>query len=270
MAFTVNDYHDLVRLLEEHPEWQTQLRRLLLDDDLTRLPQTVQELVQAQARTEARVNDLAQRVTDLAEAQARTEARVNELAQAQARTETQLQSLEAAVQQLTQAVEKLAEVQIPMARDVSVLKDYALEARYRSHAGAYFGRWLRRARAVDLSDLAAVMEAHDNGALSNEDWDYLQALDVAVRGLVGQGDQAQEVLLALEVSWVIDSDDVERAQRRAALLERLGYRAIGAVGGDVVLSEADERAHTLGVALALQGRMLYWPPVDIAGGTQTA
>lgn len=33
MAFTVNDYQDLVRLVEEHPDWQAELRRLLLADD---------------------------------------------------------------------------------------------------------------------------------------------------------------------------------------------------------------------------------------------
>jgi hypothetical protein len=26
MAFTVADFHDLIRLLEEHPDWQTELR----------------------------------------------------------------------------------------------------------------------------------------------------------------------------------------------------------------------------------------------------
>ncbi len=31
---TVNDLHDLVRLLTEHPEWQVELRRLILTDEL--------------------------------------------------------------------------------------------------------------------------------------------------------------------------------------------------------------------------------------------
>lgn len=47
MAFTVRDYHDLVELLAQHPEWQTELRHLLLTDDLLTLPMRVRELVKA-------------------------------------------------------------------------------------------------------------------------------------------------------------------------------------------------------------------------------
>lgn len=33
MAFTVRDYQDLVRLLDQHPEWKQELRSMLLTDD---------------------------------------------------------------------------------------------------------------------------------------------------------------------------------------------------------------------------------------------
>jgi predicted nuclease with TOPRIM domain len=87
MAFTVQDYHDLVRLLAEHPEWQIELRRLLISDDLRVLLGIVRELAEAQQRTE-------QRVAELAEAQQRTEQRVAELAEAQRRSEERLSGVE--------------------------------------------------------------------------------------------------------------------------------------------------------------------------------
>ncbi len=62
MAFTVQEFHDLIQLLEQHPEWRTELRRLMLSEELMSLPQAVRELAEAQRRTE-------QRVTELAEAQ---------------------------------------------------------------------------------------------------------------------------------------------------------------------------------------------------------
>ncbi|GIV20116.1 MAG: hypothetical protein KatS3mg023_1867 [Armatimonadota bacterium] len=34
MAFGVSDFHDLVSLLEQHPEWRRELRLLLLSDEL--------------------------------------------------------------------------------------------------------------------------------------------------------------------------------------------------------------------------------------------
>ena len=76
MAFTVNDYHDLVRLLAEHPEWKTELRRLLLSEELLALPEIVRELAEAQRRTEERLGDLVK-------AHQRTEERLDDLAEIQ-------------------------------------------------------------------------------------------------------------------------------------------------------------------------------------------
>src|SRR5438874_6796650 len=97
MAFTIEDFQDLVRLLEQHPEWQAELRRLLLAGDILDLPRLVRELAQAQLRTEERLGRLEQVVADLADAQRRTEERlgrleqvVADLADAQRRTEERL------------------------------------------------------------------------------------------------------------------------------------------------------------------------------------
>jgi hypothetical protein len=72
MAFTVQDFHDLIGILEQHPEWRTDLRRLMLTEELLSLPQITHALAEAQQRTE-------QRVAELAEAQRRTEQRINRL-----------------------------------------------------------------------------------------------------------------------------------------------------------------------------------------------
>jgi hypothetical protein len=47
MSFTVADFHDLIRLLEEHPDWQTEPQLVFLSHDLLDLPRTVQELATA-------------------------------------------------------------------------------------------------------------------------------------------------------------------------------------------------------------------------------
>jgi GGDEF domain-containing protein len=63
MAFTITDFHDLVRLLEQHEEWRKELRRLLLTDELLNLPNAFRELHKL----------VDQRFAELAEAQRRTE-----------------------------------------------------------------------------------------------------------------------------------------------------------------------------------------------------
>ncbi|HEY7490054.1 MAG TPA: hypothetical protein VIH59_02945 [Candidatus Tectomicrobia bacterium] len=72
MAFTVRDFHDLVELLEQHPEWRAELRRLVLTEELLALPQVVHELAEAQRRTE-------QQIAELVAAQRRTEQRIGRL-----------------------------------------------------------------------------------------------------------------------------------------------------------------------------------------------
>jgi len=48
-----------VRLLAEHPEWKTELRRLLLSEESLALPEIVRELAEVQRRTEERLEVLA-------------------------------------------------------------------------------------------------------------------------------------------------------------------------------------------------------------------
>jgi hypothetical protein len=71
MAFTVQEFRDLIQILEQHPEWRAELRRLVLTEELLTLPQIVRELVEAQHRTEQRVEQLIQQVERLGEVQLR-------------------------------------------------------------------------------------------------------------------------------------------------------------------------------------------------------
>ncbi len=94
-------------------------------EDIQDLKGSIQELAEAQRRTEERVEELAEaqrrteeRVEELAEAQRRTEERVEELAGAQARTEERVSRLEEALARLAEAqsrtdeaVKALAEAQ---------------------------------------------------------------------------------------------------------------------------------------------------------------
>lgn len=102
MAFQVDDLRDLIELLAEKPEWRAQLRPLILGDEFDRLPRIVEELAEAQRRTEARVEELAHRVEELA-------GRVEELAEAQQRTEARLQEMGEKIDALTASIKMLSD-----------------------------------------------------------------------------------------------------------------------------------------------------------------
>ena len=55
------------------------------------------------------------------------------------------------------------------------------------------------------------------------------------------------VYLVVEVSWSVDTEDVERAARRAARLSKTGLPVLPVVAGETVRSPAAELAQTLQV-----------------------
>lgn len=80
MPFTVEEFRDLARILQERPEWRAELRRLVLTDELLSLPEQVASF---RAETERRFQELIRQVATLLEAQRRTEGQVAALIEAQ-------------------------------------------------------------------------------------------------------------------------------------------------------------------------------------------
>jgi hypothetical protein len=109
VPFTVDDFQDLVRLLDQHPEWRAELRRLLLPEQVLELPAIVARLAEAQARTEAQLATLTARVDALAEAQARTEERLQALTDRVDALAASVDDLAGQVQMLRHEVGRLVE-----------------------------------------------------------------------------------------------------------------------------------------------------------------
>ena len=248
MPFTVDDFHDLIRILEIRPEWRTELRRLVLSDALLAVPEQLAELrarseqqfaalVEAQQRTEARLEALAA-------AHQHLEVRVTALAEAQQRTETQLAPLTGQVTTLTGQVATLTGQVTALTRtvqtlvdDVGELKGPSLEAMYRSRGHAYFSRLLRRPHVLTPDELTALIEdARDRGVLSEADARELYEIDLVVRGR--RPEDSTEVFLVVEVSWGVGPYDVEQAAQRAGLFSQAGLTTMAVVAGKRMLPEA--------------------------------
>ncbi len=257
MPFTVEDLQDLLRLLEQHPEWKGVLRASLLGEELLRVPEILRELAEkvrqlaeaqrqteeAQRRTEERVGrlevalaELTEEVRKLAEAQRRTEERVGrleaaltELVEAQRRTDERVARLEVAVTELAEAQRRTEETVRALAARVGDLEGDNLERRYRERAASYFQDVLRRIRVVDHQRLGLLLDdALDAGRISREERAEVLRADVVLEGVV----DGQEVYLLAEVSATVTAHDVRRALRRAVLLEKaLGRPVLAAVAG---------------------------------------
>ena len=235
----------------------------------------IAELAEAQRRTDEqlgrlteRVDQLAERVDQLADAQRRTEARVAELAEAQRRTETRVDQLaervdqladaqrrtEARLEELIAAVRRLTERLDYQTTVVGDMRGQLLEIRYFNRAPSYFAEIVRRAHALSSEELAALLdEAQERGAVDDAGWRELLRTDVVVRGR--QRSSGEPGYLAVEVSAVVDEDDVWRAVRRAELLGRAtGVAALPVVAGERIVDAAEEVARSRGVWRVLDGR----------------
>ncbi|MDQ4076611.1 MAG: hypothetical protein M3220_10245, partial [Chloroflexota bacterium] len=247
----------LIEAMERNMPDQLAVRREDFDD----LRAVVLDLVEAQQRTE-------QRVEELVQAQQRTEQPVDQSAQSQQRTEAPLDRVDAILaelveaekrteqrlEQLIQALTQLIAQQTAMQIRLDRLVGDSLERRYREWAYAYFGRRMRRVRVVGVQEIEAELEGH----LSDDEMQDLSLIDVLVRGHLRQQPEAPEVWLALEVSAVVDRLDVERAQRRTALLKKAGYLAIPMVAGEEATARSREMARMNHVLVVQNGQQQYW------------
>ena len=129
MPFTIEEFHDLIRMLDERPEWRSELRRLVLTDELLALP------------------------AQMAELRVHTEQRFQELAAAQRRTEEQVAAVSAQLADLIQVVQTFS-------TDIGELKGRSLEGDYRIRVYAYFSRVVRRAHALSPDELTSLLDLH--------------------------------------------------------------------------------------------------------------
>lgn len=219
MSFTVAEFHDLVRLVTEHPEWRAELRRLVLTNELLALPEEV-----ARLRQETELGF--QRLTA---AQAQTDVQVERLLQAQVRTEAQMEKL-------AQAQTRLEEAQVRTEAELRALVSWQ-----RGEAGRRDGERYER----DVLRQAPLLFNGGQGGMT-EHLDVRQRLTAQLGPLLAGNlfDAADNIFLAdlvwwkdehiavVEVSIQVDRQDVNRAERRAATLRRSGAQVIAVVIGE--------------------------------------
>ncbi len=234
MSFDVTDFRDFLQVLDNHPEWQRDLRRVVLTEDLLALPESMRRLERLHAE---RMAELDQRLMDLTAAQDRNTAHLveldrhmaeldrhmaeldrhmAELDRHMAELDQHMAELDQHMAQLDLTVAKLADGQAHTDTRVNKLIGQVLEDRFVRRAGSYLGQYgYRRVRVLLPDDwLDAVDDAVEQGRMSRADREGLLRADAIVRAQSA----GTAVHLVVEVSSLVDRHDVERAQDRARAL----------------------------------------------------
>ena len=269
MAFTVADFHDLVILLDKNPDWQRELRRLTLSDEVLALPEQFHALAAAEAlvderlasmlaaqernhqqyvanaaASEARFAELRAADERLAEQIAAATARADaQFAAAQARADAQFAELRAADEHLAGRIDALTsdlhQFQRQTENRLANLDGASLEQQFARRAPAHLGNiGLRRTRVIPTADwVANIEDAVDAGLLDENEAKDVRSLDAVVHAR----DAAGDVWLAVELSVTVDVHDVDRAIRRAVLLSRALGRSRPMVAGERLTEGAKKR-----------------------------
>jgi hypothetical protein len=248
MAFTVEDFEDMLRILERNPEWQERMRRAILSRELLELPERllalVQQLIESDALNSAQIAELTRTVQRHDEAIAtliQTVQRHNEILLRHDELIAELiqtvQRHDEQIAELVQVVRELAEAQ---RRTEARLE--RLENRLEGEIGRQSGE--RYEREV-VASAPVFFYGGQGGGLGNpmvQDQlrQWLQPLfeqGVEISNLANpfradiiwwKGDR----VMVVEVGIKVSRDDVNRAAARAELLRRAGVNATPAVIGE--------------------------------------
>ncbi len=239
------------------------------------------ELVEFQRRSEVRFAELTEAIKQLTarfeEAQRRNDERLAELAEFQRRAEVRFAELTEAIKQLTARFEEaqrrnderfaeLAEAirQLALRFDeyrqrtddqIADMRGKLLEIEYRNKAGAIFGGRLRRPQVVDAGELWELLKERQ---LDDSEIQQVVAADLIIRGKLYPPYSDRELWLVVEISSVIDRNDVARAARRAALLRKAGLLSLPVAAGQRLTQGAADLSEQLRVVLAKNGGLAGW------------
>lgn len=166
---------------------------------------------------------------------------------------------------LTNTVNELTNVVKIMQSDIHTMISNSLEERYLKHASAYLGRVLHEAKGFK----PYMMENQLRDKLSEADYEDLLLVDLLVGG-IPKNHKDTYVLLTLEISVVVNRQDVERAIRRAEIMRRAGFRGIPTVAGESLTQDAKILAIAQNVVVLTNEKIDHWNEALVRTLTATA
>ena len=196
-------FADIIRALREHPEWLEELRKIILTTELIELPKKFEEMLVRMEKLEKKVDKIEKDVEILKQ---------------------DVAILKQDVEILKQDVAVLKQDVAVLKQDVSYLKGEfgrfkgkEFERTIRERYYAYFGRILRKSKLIPFEEIIPLLETAEEEKIITEDQKIsaLQ-LDLLIKGEIKK--VKKEVYLAIEVSYSLQEDDIERAIERAGIL----------------------------------------------------
>ncbi len=207
---TINNIEDLIRLLDENPQWTEALRARLLTRELLELPEKFATYAEESNR---RFERLEQQLATFAEA---TSQRFTQIAQQFEQVQQQFQRVENQIAQMNQ---RLGRVETHASRaeiDLGYLRGgHARSTAYHIADIIALELGLRRVRNLSGQDLWQMTETADVSQLSSGELRSFRHADLVMETIDSEGNPCY---LAAEISFTVNGRDTTRAIRNARLL----------------------------------------------------
>ena len=237
MASNINDIEDLMRILDENPQWVEALRARLLTRELLDLPEKFVELSQTVVELSQTVVELSQTVAELSQKFVELSQKFVELSQTVAELSQKFIELSQTVAELVATVRELAdELRATNRRldrlqdDVGWLKGRIIYDIVRDDAALIadeMGFVLEK--ALIRADLMKLTRGQDVSDLPRGTLQSFHRADLMMQVVDAEGGQRY---VAVEASFTVNGRDSRRALRNAELMTRLtGQPAMAAVAG---------------------------------------
>ena len=189
---TVNTIEDLIRVLDEHPEWNDALRARVLSQELLNLPQTLADFAESTER----------KLTALEATQAEMQVALAKFIE---NTDQRLMALESGVNRLDS---HLAPIRGAHARNGALL----IVGRIARVVGC------REYRVLDLADVLNMIDDADTDDIPPNELTSFENADIIIEAT--PRDNGEIHYIAVEASYTGGWRDVDRATRNAGYLTR--------------------------------------------------
>jgi exonuclease VII small subunit len=214
---TINNIEDLIRLLDENPQWTEALRARLLTRELLELPEKFATYAEESNR---RFERLEQQLATFAE---ETSQRFTQIAQQFEQVQLQFERVQQQFQrvenQIAQMNQRLGRVETHASRaeiDLGYLRGgHARSTAYHIADIIALELGLRRVRNLSGQDLWQMTETADVSQLSSGELRSFRHADLVMETIDSEGNPCY---LAAEISFTVNGRDTTRAIRNAGLL----------------------------------------------------
>ena len=239
---TINTIEDLVRIMDEHPEWVEAMRVRLLSREVLELPQKIAILTETVesfvASTNKRLDTVEARLDQHDVRFDAIDARFDTVDARFDAVDSRFESVEDSIQKLRN---EIAPIKAAHARNAGIEDAVAI-------AGDL---GLRQAKSLTREELWEMAETSDTSDISTNELRSFRRADLILEAADNDGETCY---VAVEISFTANGRDTTRAIRNAEFLRRFtGKRSIAAVAGLYRDNRIDE---------ALESGSVFWHQLD--------